>query len=319
MSSLEIQTVLSAVCDGRSRDLRYRQRQLLSLHHWVVENSAELQQAICRDDRLSDYEARFVVAAALVDIRTAYESLDLKKELTAEYSIKRNQANEGRRVPEELVYLTLEKYTILYCLVSALSACIAAGSCCLIEVRAPLSDMRKVPNPTTETFQLPSDLRYTSSVLRRCLSEALDNTTTIVVSSRPPTEILKRCLVIDQAASISPFLGKRTLKSVTAAGVVAIVDRTANIDLAAREIIHAVTALSGQGPYAPSCILVNEFVESHFIEALRKISSRPTEACPTTNGSAYAIPVHERSDEDDKSLSFVFNAKTFELTRVSER
>ncbi len=145
MTSSEIQTVLSAVRDGRSRDLRYRQRQLSSLHRWIVENSGELQQAICRDDTLSDSEARFVVAAALVDIRTVYDSLDLKKELKAEYSIKRNQANEGRRLPEELVYLTLEKYTILYSLVNVLSACIAAGSCCLIEVR-------RIPYLTCECF-----------------------------------------------------------------------------------------------------------------------------------------------------------------------
>ena len=135
MASQEVQAVLSAVWDGRSRDLRYRQRQFLSLHHWIVDHTDEIQLAICRDDKVPESEARFVIAAALTDIRTAYDSLDLKEELKEEYSIKRNQANEGRRVPDELVYLTLEKYTIFYCLVNVLTACLAAGSCCLIEVR----------------------------------------------------------------------------------------------------------------------------------------------------------------------------------------
>jgi hypothetical protein len=134
MASQEVQAVLSTVWDGRSRDLRYRQRQFLSLHRWIVDHSNEIQLAICRDDKVSECETRFVIAAALTDIRTAYDSLDLKEELKDEYSIKRNEANEGRRVPDELVYLTLEKYTIFYCLVNVLAACLAAGSCCLIEV-----------------------------------------------------------------------------------------------------------------------------------------------------------------------------------------
>ncbi len=179
--------------------------------------------------------------------------------------------------------------------------------------------MRMLFCPTTETFQLPSDLRYTSSLLRRCLNEALDNTTITVVNSRPSAEILNRCLVIDQAVTISPSLGKRSLVSAPAAGAVAIVDRTANIGLAAREIIHAVTILSGRGPYAPAWILVNEFVETQFIEALKTVSSHATKASQTTNGSAHPVREISESDPDAKTLNFVFNAKDLKLTKVSGR
>ena len=49
---------------------------------------------------------------------------------------------------------------------------------------------------------------------------------------------------------------------------VAIVDRTADVQLAARELVAARFAFGGRSPYAPDCVLVNEFVKQAFLQAV---------------------------------------------------
>lgn len=53
-----------------------------------------------------------------------------------------------------------------------------------------------------------------------------------------------------------------------------LVDRTADLEQAAKEIFLSRTFFSGKGPYAPSCILVNEFVEQDLVILLQKQISK---------------------------------------------
>lgn len=46
-----------------------------------------------------------------------------------------------------------------------------------------------------------------------------------------------------------------------------VVDRTADIDEAARLITQARTSFGGRSPYSPDLVLVNEFVKERFVEA----------------------------------------------------
>lgn len=48
---------------------------------------------------------------------------------------------------------------------------------------------------------------------------------------------------------------------------VAVVDRTADIAAAAADIVHARFSHSGESPYAPDLVLVNEFVIKEFLDA----------------------------------------------------
>ena len=136
MSASITSGVLSAVADRRTRDLRYRQRQLISLHGWISKNVAELESAISADDGLFDTETQFVIALALDELRRSYDSLDLKKELDIEYRIKNGRENEERRLAEEIVYVIPDKFTLFYGVMSTLCASVAAGSCCIVEVCA---------------------------------------------------------------------------------------------------------------------------------------------------------------------------------------
>ena len=128
--------ILSAVADRRTRDLRFRQRQLISLHRWISKNIAELESAVSADDGLSDAEAQFVLALALDELKRNYENLDLKKELDIEFRIKNGRDNEERRLPEDVVYVIPDSFTLFYGVTSALCASVAAGSCCIVEVCA---------------------------------------------------------------------------------------------------------------------------------------------------------------------------------------
>ena len=97
--------------------------------------------------------------------------------------------------------------------------------------------------------------------------------------------------MIDQQNNTSPENARRLLRSDKAAGTVAIVDRTANIDLAAKNIAVSMTLYSGRGPYAPTCILVNEFVWSKFSIELEKHVVAATEresSDRSMNGNVYS-------------------------------
>lgn len=121
------------------------------------------------------------------------------------------------------------------------------------------------------TKEMPDTLTAETTILKKCIVEALDGATIGLVSSRPGEEFLQKCFIIDQT-------GRAELGSVPALWsrpnlcAVAIVDRTADVNKAAREIFHANTFFLGRGPYAPDLILVNEFVGDELINQLHALS-----------------------------------------------
>ena len=105
------------------------------------------------------------------------------------------------------------------------------------------------------------------------INEALDNLAFGVVNNRPGNEFLKKCLVVDQQNSLSSTNAKRLLSSGSRSSAVAIVDRTADVESAVKSIAMSVELYSGRGPYAPNCILVNEFVEKEFARVFETYAS----------------------------------------------
>ncbi len=86
--------------------------------------------------------------------------------------------------------------------------------------------------------------------------------------SRPSNHDLDSdCIVVSQKLDRQePSLNH--LQSNPNSRTVAIVDRTADIALAAREIVSARFAFGGQSPYAPDIVLVNEFSKKAFFQAV---------------------------------------------------
>lgn len=134
MATNELSRVLQASYDGRMVDLRYRQRQLTALHAWLSHYADDLVIATQEDERCTSEEAMLVVTKTLEEIQTHYNSLSLDQHLEDEYCIKNGVDCTQGSYPVGLVYNIPEERTVLYSVMSILSAAIAAGNCCIVEV-----------------------------------------------------------------------------------------------------------------------------------------------------------------------------------------
>jgi hypothetical protein len=74
--------------------------------------------------------------------------------------------------------------------------------------------------------------------------------------------------------------------------VVAVVDRTANINHAAEALVAARFSFGGRSPYAPDIVLVNEYIKEPFLIAL-------VQASVSFRSSASALQGDERRPEKD--------------------
>lgn len=98
---------------------------------------------------------------------------------------------------------------------------------------------------------------------------------TFAVASTPIRDqsLLEKTIHVDQA-SYETDHKVRNLSSPAFSRVFAVVDRTADVKLAARELVAARFAFGGSGPYAPDLVLVNEFVKQDFLQAVGEESRK---------------------------------------------
>ena len=89
------------------------------------------------------------------------------------------------------------------------------------------------------------------------------------------------------------------LKSNPSSRVVALIDRTANVDEAARWLATARFSFAGRSPYAPDLVLVNEHVKRPFLDAvarhtipfLTRVSPTKEKGNLATNGGKRPIEI----------------------------
>ncbi|OJJ08336.1 hypothetical protein ASPVEDRAFT_89562 [Aspergillus versicolor CBS 583.65] len=249
MSAPERSRVEIGAIEGRARNLRGRQQELRSLFAHLTAHSDKFVQAIRTEEACLLHEAEVAVAAMLLDLRKHYERLDLKTELATEYKSKRGQSCPERRVAARIVYIIPETAFLAFSVFSALCAAIEAGSCCVVE--------------------LPTTAQKSAQLVRQAITESLDKETFAVVSRRAPPDFLARCLVVDQLGrlgSTDDVLGR--VVSAPAARAVALVDRTADAKLAAREVVASRLAFGGRSHCAVDQVFVNEFVADDFLDAV---------------------------------------------------
>lgn len=111
-------------------------------------------------------------------------------------------------------------------------------------------------------------------VLRTLLTQALDtNTFCIVKSTSDHPAIQESAVIIDQAGEVQSAPLVNQLRSSSTNRCVAIVDRSADIEAAAKAIATARFSFGGTSPYAPDLVLVNEFVKKEFFEACSQHAS----------------------------------------------
>lgn len=75
------------------------------------------------------------------------------------------------------------------------------------------------------------------------------------------------------------------LASNASAITAAVVDRTADPDKAAEDLVNARFAFKGRSPYAPDVVLVNEFIRKDFLQALVRQSISLGEGVTLENGA----------------------------------
>lgn len=171
-------------------------------------------------------------------------------------------------------------------------------------------------------LQLPDTGRQVDSVLRALLTKALDGNTFHVSKSVTDQSVLTEAVVVDQTSTVTSETFKTQLASPANSRCVAIVDRTANIDEAAKAITAARFSFGGSSPYAPDLVLVNEFVKRDFFETCSRYA---TLAFAKENNARFDS--HSQSDDIRKAVEEAeskrqvssFGSKDFKLVDVLDR
>lgn len=119
-------------------------------------------------------------------------------------------------------------------------------------------------------------LRLLPGLVEGLLREALDPDIVEVAQGKvEDAEFLATCLRVVQIGDLSerPLAGS-ILFSPSQALVVGVVDRTADLEDAAKALVGARMGFGGSSPYAPDVVLVNEFVKKDFLNAVVRHSIR---------------------------------------------
>ncbi|KAI7264141.1 ALDH-like protein [Hortaea werneckii] len=258
--------IRAAAIDGRAVNVYYRQRQIERLHDAITKASTDILKAIETDYDHSPAEAAIEMHLAMQALKSDYASLQPKQAHHDEYLIaSRKNAGSNRR-PAGVVYIEpCSRHTLFYSVIVPLSSAIATGNCVIV--------------------LLENNLRTLSSLLREVLSSSLDSDTfAIALEPIKDESLLQSALIVRQTGN-EQVPGVNLLSSAAKSKTVAVVDRTADISLAARELVAATFAFGGRSPYAPDYIFVNEFVKRAFLQAVVGACAKLSALPPTEKGS----------------------------------
>lgn len=142
------------------------------------------------------------------------------------------------------------------------------------------------------------------------MKETLDGDTFDITSSKvDEKELDYRCLYILQNGSAdSPKANE--LVSPSQAKVVAVVERDANLEEAAKALVTARFSFRGRSPYAPDIVLVNEWVKKEFLNAAVQQSIRYlTEENGYAQENGYVLEKRSARDKPDSVMTILEQVK----------
>lgn len=99
-------------------------------------------------------------------------------------------------------------------------------------------------------------------------------------------------------------------------------DRTADVQAAARAITNARFSFGGTSPYAPDLVLVNEFVKQDFFEACSQFATlafAKESSIKKVSGNQSEATRKAVKDAEDKKQVSSFGSNDFKLVDVSDR
>jgi acyl-CoA reductase-like NAD-dependent aldehyde dehydrogenase len=101
------------------------------------------------------------------------------------------------------------------------------------------------------------------------MKSALDHDSCAIVSDPvQDKDILAMSVEVIQDGFSTDTAAASQLVSVPSLPVIAVVDRSANLNEAARALVRARFSFSGQSPYSPDIVLVNEFTKKDLLRAI---------------------------------------------------
>ncbi|KAI9732765.1 MAG: hypothetical protein M1834_003703 [Cirrosporium novae-zelandiae] len=279
-SSQSLARLLAAEVDGRTAAPRYRLSQLRHLHTALLSNAQELREAIIADSGHTPAEAEAEFLLTMACVREFFGGIDVKKDVEEEYRVARGESAPERRVGKGLVWIVTGPGPGLFGVVGAVGAAVAAGNCVVVE--------------------LPSTTQSLPALLRRILPSALDNDTFLITTTSSAPSPLPSCILVHQPAT--PPTSQQAIQYVTPSPlppVLAIVDRTANLSIAAKALVTARFGFNGKSSYAPDVVLVDEGVRGGFVDAVVREAGRLLAEKRGGGGKASRT---RRDEEEGKTL-----------------
>ncbi|KAH6892057.1 Aldehyde/histidinol dehydrogenase [Thelonectria olida] len=301
MDAAAIERLQDTVTDGRPESLRFRQNQLHALHLALRTNAADICAAMAKDTGFSAAEVDAEFYLAMEAVAHFYDGIDFQKALEDEYAVVAAKDHAGRRLGAGLVVLRPTSHTRFFSVVSPLAAALAAACCVALELQDSLLNL--------------------DALLRKILPNALDPNVFCITSTITDAAILSSSTLVDQTSSASSSLTTQLLSS-SSHRAVAVVDRTADLDAAARAITAARFSFGGMSPYAPDLVLVNEYVKKDFFEACSRYATL-TFARETGVKRVDKNQSEESSraiqEAESKRVATSFGSSDFKLVDVKDR
>ncbi|KAJ5978941.1 hypothetical protein N7501_002283 [Penicillium viridicatum] len=235
-----LRAIREAALDGRMHNIFTRRTQLESLQKKLLDEADAIQDAIRADTGYAAPEAAVEYLLTLNTLKEYHQTLNIDRALQDEYAIARGEDATSRRDPVGIVYIVPTSYTVFYSVLVAVAGALTAGNCIVIE--------------------LPNSLQALPVLIKKLLASSLDRSTIAFVPT-PATD-----------EDLGPQHMRLHQDDHLPGKVVAIVDRTANINYAAEALVSARFSFGGRSPYAPDLVLVNEYIKESFLMALVQAS-----------------------------------------------
>lgn len=269
--------IRSAAIDGRALNPIFRKTQLKQLHDVLSDKASEIQDAIASDTGHTQAEVQIEYWLAMKQLAQAFAAINPDQALHDEYALSRGQPPSQRREAVGIVVIHAAKHAFFASLMSALVPALATGNCIIVQTEQSL----------LRTPRLVLDL--IAQALDHDIFEATTTNSTVADADldHPHIRVL-------QNGTDSAHLTHH-LVSEPESRVIAVVERDADLDGAAQELVRARFSLRGRSPYAPDLVLVNEWVKREFLEAVVRHSVR------FASEEGKKVPV--RATDPDESIS----------------
>ena len=130
---------------------------------------------------------------------------------------------------------------------------------------------------------------------------------------------LNSAFVVDQTSDNSvPTLNQ--LPSNSNRRVIAVIDRAADIEHAAKAIVAARFSFRGTSAYSPDLVIVNEFIKNEFIEACSRYAGKFVGPCSKVKRSQDNDDSKKTlKDAEEKGEISMFGSSSFKIVEIHTR